>query len=178
MVGSSYSQWGSGISQGMKSSIISIINQGQLYYGSDYEKHATYISTELSKLDSGTWNVILIPNMKLKGPSDIGYRGFYGSLCVLEQKYAILFEECIYTTKLSHIIVKREALTRTYVSSENSDSNMGIGAERCDQYSESCRFHYNNLNQYVFECKRKALSLEQEAMELCSYGLLLQLRIP
>ena len=76
MVGSSYSQWGSGISQGMKSSIISIINQGQLYYGSDYEKHATYISTELSKLDQGTWNVILIPKMKLKSSSDQYLRGF------------------------------------------------------------------------------------------------------
>lgn len=108
----------------MKSNIIKLINQGQAYHGSDYEKHATYISTELSKMDGGYWNVLLVPNMKLKNSSDKGWRGFGTRFWAYDSKYAILYEECQYMNKLSHIIAKRGASSSKYLSSRYASSNM------------------------------------------------------
>ena len=63
--------------------------------------------------------------MKLKSSGDQYMRGFTTSLWVLEQKYAVLFEECQSMSRLSHIIAKSGAPTRKYVSSYSSSSNMG-----------------------------------------------------
>lgn len=36
--------WGSGMTEQLKSVILRAIDDGQVFYGNDYEKHADYIS--------------------------------------------------------------------------------------------------------------------------------------
>jgi hypothetical protein len=40
---SSTSVWGDGITSSMKNDILKLLNQGQAFHGSDYEKHSKYI---------------------------------------------------------------------------------------------------------------------------------------
>lgn len=105
-MGSSASQWGSGITSSLKTSILNIINQGQIYYGTNYEDHSNYISSELTKIDSGSWSVFLIPSLTLNKTTDAQIRGFGTYFYVLQQKYAILYSECLFNSALSHIIIK------------------------------------------------------------------------
>lgn len=105
-LGSSASQWGSGITSSLKTSILNIINQGQIYYGTNYEDHSKYISSELSKIDYGSWSVFLIPSLTLNKTTDAQIRGFGTYFYVLQQKYAILYSECLFNSALSHIIIK------------------------------------------------------------------------
>lgn len=114
-MGSSASQWGSGITNYLKTSILNIIGNGEIFYGTNYEDHCNYISSELSKIDYGSWSVFLIPSMTLKTTTDAQIRGFGTTFYVLQQKYAILYSECPFNSALSHIIIKVGPTFQQYI---------------------------------------------------------------
>lgn len=103
----------------LQSSVLELIEKGQGLYGNDYEKHTSYISTQLGKIDlGGGWNVIVFPNLKMDD-SQLNVRGYFTSYArsAYEEKWANLYGVCKADPTLAYSIIKQGVFASRYINS-------------------------------------------------------------